>query len=253
MSRGSLHCALTCLLATGAVSVAAQTPDFLSGEAAAVPIVRGAPLSGEGVVTVKLTLYDGTRIERSVRAKYHRDSAGRVRREQTVLGLEALDPAQDWRAIVTLVDPVAGVTYVMIPGTHEAQRLPIDRGALASQPYRPPAPPPTATAATTQEESLGTRTIEGITATGRRTRATVPAGQMGNDRPIEITDERWESSALKVLLLSRHHDPRTGDVEYRLTNISQAEPPPELFRVPSGYKIVDVPTVTAPASPRSPR
>jgi hypothetical protein len=45
---------------------------------------------------------------------------------------------------------------------------------------------------------------------------------------------------LKVLLLSRHHDPRTGDVEYRLTNLVRGEPQRGLFTVPSEYRIVDV-------------
>ena len=61
---------------------------------------------------------------------------------------------------------------------------------------------------------------------------------MGNDRPIEITDERWESPDLKVLVLSRHHDPQTGDVEYRLTNIGRGEPSPDLFTVPADYTIL---------------
>ena len=68
--------------------------------------------------------------------------------------------------------------------------------------------------------------------------ATIPIGQIGNDRPIEITDERWESPDLKVLVLSRHHDPQTGDVEYRLTNISRGEPPPDLFMVPADYTVL---------------
>ena len=59
----------------------------------------------------------------------------------------------------------------------------------------------------------------------------IPTGQIGNDRPLEITDEQWESAELKLLVLSRHHDPRTGDVEYRLTNVSRAEPASHLFTV----------------------
>ena len=57
--------------------------------------------------------------------------------------------------------------------------------------------------AVTSEESLGTKYIEGLIATGRLTRTTIPVGQIGNDRPIEMTDERWESVDLKVLVLSR--------------------------------------------------
>ena len=92
--------------------------------------------------------------------------------------------------------------------------------------------------AVTSEESLGTKHIEGLIATGRLTRTTIPVGQIGNDRPIEMTDERWESVDLKVLVLSRHHDPRTGDVEYQLTNVTRAEPPAHLFSVPADFTIV---------------
>jgi hypothetical protein len=44
-----------------------------------------------------------------------------------------------------------------------------------------------------------------------------------------------------VLVPYKHHDPRTGDVEYRLSNIVHAEPRRELFIVPAGYSIVDGP------------
>jgi hypothetical protein len=87
-------------------------------------------------------------------------------------------------------------------------------------------------------EALGTRQLAGVKATGRKSTSTIPAGQIGNDRPIEITDERWESPELRLLIRSRHHDPRTGDVEYQLTNINRAEPPPDLFMVPPDYTIV---------------
>jgi hypothetical protein len=62
---------------------------------------------------------------------------------------------------------------------------------------------------------------------------TIPVGVFGNDRPFEIVDERWESPELKMLIHARSTDPRTGVVEYRLTNIRRAEPPANLF-VPLG-------------------
>jgi len=76
------------------------------------------------------------------------------------------------------------------------------------------------------EEGLGTKQIEGVTANGRRTTLTIPAGQIGNDRPIAIVDERWESPELRLLLLSTHNDPRTGEVEFRLMNLRRGEPSP---------------------------
>ena len=78
-----------------------------------------------------------------------------------------------------------------------------------------------------------------MTAIGSKTVTTIPVGQIGNDQPIEVTDEQRESAELKLLVLSRHHNPRTGDVEYRLTNLSRAEPASYLFTLPAGYGVVD--------------
>jgi len=238
----NLSLAFTCVFAWLSTVADAQTSEwFLSGQPASGPPITGAPYSGEGTTTVKLRLYDGTQIERHVSARFYRDSAGRVRREQGLLGLEALKPSRDSENVVMILDPVAGVFYSLNPGSHQALRMPTSSPALAEKPATPSASAP-------KEESLGTRQIEGLTAVGRRTVTVIPAGQIGNDRPIEVTDERWESPELKIVLLTRHHDPRTGDIEYRLTNISRAEPARELFKVPSNYTIVDGP----PASPIPP-
>jgi hypothetical protein len=87
-------------------------------------------------------------------------------------------------------------------------------------------------------ESLGTRQMEGVSVTGRRTKSVIPLGQIGNDRPIEISTERWESPDLRLLVRSLHHDPRTGDVEYRLTNIVRGDPPADLFTIPADYEVI---------------
>ncbi len=89
------------------------------------------------------------------------------------------------------------------------------------------------------EVGLGVKDIDGFSAQGRRTTTTIPTNQVGNNKPIEIIDEFWESTELKVLLRSLHRDPRTGDIEYALTKISRAEPPASMFTVPSGYTIRD--------------
>src|SRR5262249_46243718 len=76
----------------------------------------------------------------------------------------------------------------------------------------------------TVKESLGTQTIEGVDAEGTRTTTTIPAGTIGNERPIAIVDERWYSPALQVVVMTRHSDPRSGENTYRLTNINRTEP-----------------------------
>jgi hypothetical protein len=92
-----------------------------------------------------------------------------------------------------------------------------------------------------QIEQLGSSTIEGVTAEGTRSTTTIPVGGAGNDRELQIVDERWYSSDLKETVLSRHSDPRTGETVYRLTQISRTEPVASLFEVPPDYKVADAP------------
>ena len=92
-------------------------------------------------------------------------------------------------------------------------------------------------AAQIKTESLGKQVIEGVTAEGTRTTRTIPAGQIGNERPIEITSEVWTSPELKEIVLSKHNDPRFGETLYRLTNIQRGEPAHSLFTVPENFTV----------------
>lgn len=86
-------------------------------------------------------------------------------------------------------------------------------------------------------ESLGKKVIEGVEAEGSRNVMTIEAGQIGNERPIEIVDETWYSKEIEALVYSRHSDPRTGETTYRLTNIRRGEQPIDLFEIPADYKV----------------
>jgi hypothetical protein len=110
-----------------------------------------------------------------------------------------------------------------------------------------PVPLPASTAPTrmrlgpgeTKKEELGQQLIEGVMATGTRTTTTIAAGTIGNAKPIQIVAEQWVSDDLKVLVMTRHSDPRSGETSYRLTNIIQGEPPRSLFEVPADYTLKD--------------
>ena len=93
-------------------------------------------------------------------------------------------------------------------------------------------------------EELGTQNIEGVDAEGSRTITTIPAGAIGNERPIEITYEKWYSRELQLVVMSKHNDPRFGEQTYRLTNIVRSEPDPSLFSPPHGYRLVTEPSGT---------
>ena len=209
------------------------------------------------MTTILQMLGDGTRIKEKTEAKFYRDRAGRIRRDQTILGLAALNPSRQATRVVT-IDPTPedAFAYTLDPIARTARRAPRASGVIpvelagaifalstgrVSLINQVLLIPQVGTGASGRQadEALGTHEIEGVRATGRRTTNTIPAGQIGNDRPIEITDERWESLELKLLVYSRFSDPRTGVVEYKLTQISRAEPASDLFAVPTDYTILD--------------
>ena len=90
-----------------------------------------------------------------------------------------------------------------------------------------------------KQESLGKQTIEGVEAEGTRSTITIPAGEIGNELPIQIVTERWYSPELKTIIMSKHTDPRMGEHNYRLTNITLGEPARTLFEVPADYTVKD--------------
>jgi len=91
------------------------------------------------------------------------------------------------------------------------------------------------------KEQLGKQTIEGVEAEGTRTTVTIPAGEIGNERAIEIVSERWYSPELQLVVMTRHSDPRFGETTYKLTNVNRAEPAKSLFEVPAGYTVKEGP------------
>jgi hypothetical protein len=86
-------------------------------------------------------------------------------------------------------------------------------------------------------EELGEQVLEGLLVKGTRMTDTIPAGTIGNDRPIEIVTERWYSEDIDAMVLQRFSDPRFGETTYRLVNVVRGDPSPDLFQVPQGYEI----------------
>jgi TonB family protein len=91
----------------------------------------------------------------------------------------------------------------------------------------------------TKTESLGKQMVEGVECEGERAVTTMPAGTIGNDRPIETVNETWYSPELRIMILSKRSDPRFGESTYSVTNIIRSEPYAELFLPPSDYKLID--------------
>jgi hypothetical protein len=87
------------------------------------------------------------------------------------------------------------------------------------------------------KKDLGTRDINGIKAEGKSRSYEIPAGEIGNRNPIVVSDETWFSPELQVTVYTKHSDPRSGDVVFRLENLKREEPAAALFTVPADYTV----------------
>ena len=204
-------------------------------------VVKNAPYSAQTKIEITQTLADGTHIDSTSTGASYRDSQGRTRREQTLNGIGPLPMAHGKSGqFIMIHDPVAGTHYVLDPSTKTATTGGGPHGGPhddkgAPEAWRENREKPDSANVTT--ESLGTQTIDGVSATGTRTTRTIPAGQIGNDKPIQIVSEKWVSPDLQVVVMSKHSDPRLGTFTYQLTNITRSEPASSLFQVPPDYTV----------------
>jgi hypothetical protein len=217
-------------------------------------VVKGSPYSAEATTETVQTLSDGNRIVRKNSATIYRDGDGRTRREQTLNVIGPWTSAGDPPKTIFINDPVARINYILEPKTQTARKMGVPQLA-PGQTFSRIA---TATGAGTpgvrvienggpnlertellkpKVESLGRQTIEGVEAEGTRTTITILAGQIGNERPIEIVSEKWYSPELQTIVMSKRTDPMAGETTYKLTNINRSEPSRALFEVPAGYTV----------------
>ncbi len=228
-------------------------------------VVKGAPYSAQIVTEHTQTLADGNNISQKQTGLMYRDSEGRTRREQALGPIGPVPAGPNPPQLVFITDPVAGVSYVLDANKKTAQKVPLGPGIaqgatmiasgfgqaggvvmgagpetemriqthvrVAGSPAGQPA----------AQESLGSKVIEGVQAEGTRTTMTIPAGQMGNERPIVTVTERWYSPQLQATVLSTTKDPLMGQSTYQLTNVSLSEPAPSLFEVPADYTLTEGP------------
>ncbi len=135
--------------------------------------------------------------------------------------------------IVEIYDPIAGFRYTLDTLDHVAHRqkvpsfTPTPAANFSKTVIQPPA------------ESLGIQMINGVPAEGQRTTQTIPAGAQGNDRPINVVSESWFSPELRITILSKRSDPRSGETTTQIVNIIRADPDPSLFTIPADYAAVD--------------
>jgi hypothetical protein len=194
-------------------------------------VIKGAPFSADIATETTMVLQDGNHVHQITKLRYYRDGEGRTRREQSLNSLGALASNTNLPPVIFISDPVAGVNYALSPASKTASKS-MGRGERMRG-----GPPHADRQQNAKTESLGTKTVEGVTAEGTRTTVTIPAGQQGNELPMQTVTESWYSPDLQMAVLFKRSDPRTGETVTRYTNIVRTEPAHALFEVPADYKI----------------
>lgn len=218
-------------------------------------VVRNAPFSADIVTETTQALADGNRIKQSSTVRFYRDSEGRTRREQSLRNLSGLAPNSNLPQVAFINDPVAGSNYALDLGqrTFTKSGGGAGRGAFGRMPAGGAPPPelPREMARTADQpgrerrnpnvrtESLGRQIVEGVPADGTRTTMTIPAGEIGNENPIQMVTETWYSEELQTFIVRKRSDPRSGESQTRYTNIIRAEPARIMFEPPADFKAVE--------------
>ena len=281
--RAMIRWALVASLAASAPAVA-QIGQSIGGSA--IPR-QPAPYSATFKITTVQTLAGGTTITRESTETQARDSAGRrmnSRTENTFGSIQreftfgnASDPVANTQSNWNSQSREARVIQLPPADAQHSGCWATDSGnwRMSQNVYRPPAVPRApASAATpargggsattgvsispagalsqvsTQREDLGVSTIMGVEVHGTRFTTTVPAGQMGNDRPIDTTQESWTAPGLGLELRAVRDDPRSGKTTREVQSLDLGEPPISMFQPPEGYKMVTEQTHQVDCPPR---
>jgi len=203
--------------------------------------VRAAkvPYTAEYKITHLQTLADGTTITRETAEVKALDSQGRRMTATTITSgdrapttnVMVFDPVARTQTFWYSPGKVAHVLQMSVPAA-ERHCLPITRDdvSVVSGPK-----------SKFTSEDLGTESIQGIEARGRRYTTTIPAGAAGNDAPLVSTSERWTALTVGLgglVVRDIRNDPRQGNTTRELTNLTQGDPDPTTFQPPEGYEIV---------------
>jgi hypothetical protein len=218
------------LLAAAIVTPAAAAQDIF------VTPIPNAPFSGVVDVERSTVLRDGSIVSYHTVREIDRDSRGRIHNEMRVL-VPASDSQPPPVIRVHLYDPQTRISTIFVP-----QKRIFWTQTVNNPPSTVPPAPHYGSAIQqglpqndfTKEEDLGVREFGGVPAHGFRETQTIPS-EDGSGKETVVTDESWYSDELRINLMVKHSDPRTGTVTLTVTNVVRAEPDPSAFAIPEGY------------------
>jgi hypothetical protein len=195
--------------------------------------VANLPYTAHILQTSVETLPDGTQQRTEERIIKIRDSEGRTRIEIFSTTEANRDSAGDKPSMVNLYIPLRRQFIQLMPGAKKAM--------VTTFPGTGPIPThanSSGTDANTVKENLPAKTINGIYATGTRTRTIMPSGD-GRKVEAPYFGEYWVSPELRITVLDKHVDAHNETID-EVRQLDRSEPDPAFFEIPADYKIVNV-------------
>jgi hypothetical protein len=203
-------------------------------------VVTGKPILANFKIARLEALSGGNSISNTTTGVFARGADGSTYRDVKITAIgpwAASGKAQEFAYIRNVTNKMQYIVNVT-RGTYEAFPIPDhnppQREGKKDRPNRPASNNETVT-----DNPSGTYTDPASNtvypADDRQVTRTIPAGAIGNALAIQITSERWYSTALDLLLEDTHTDPRFGTTTYQLSGIGQS-PSASLFTPDPSFK-----------------
>jgi len=194
-------------------------------------LVKGQPFSAETLIEDTKRLFDGTTATKRRSGAIYRDGEGRTRRDQPlemIGGVNIVGSDNKPQMLVFINNFDSQIQIFLDLPNKVARKTPLPTGPGPLEPKGPQ---------NAKIDSLGSKVLEGVSVDGTRESFEIPIGQIGNGKAMQVVIEKWFSKELQVLVYSRHLDPVAGEHIFRLINIKRVEPSPEIFAIPSGFRV----------------
>lgn len=199
--------------------------------------IPNAPFRGAINVERSFVQQDGSIVNFKTIRDIGRDSRGRIYNESR--GFIPVSSTQTPQVVtILLYDPQTRISTILNPRERVFRTQTVNRPPGTGPPallYASPVANSMPPNQFTREEDLGIHEMEGVPAHGVREIQIIAPENSGTGKEIIITDEYWYSEDLRINLVIKHSDPRTGGVTMRVTQVTRTEPDPALFEIPDGY------------------
>jgi hypothetical protein len=236
---------ISCVPNLGAQESATQNPPPYRGvqthvDGVFVTPVPNVPLTAVAELESTQVLDDGSSVGKKTFNNIARDSQGRIYNERRSM-VPATSNATPELISFHIFDPTTRLNTFLNPDTHLAHQTVFQERALAQAMTASQGQGSVVAVnrAGYQEQDLGTESMENVVVHGTRKTRTVSAASSGTGKPVIVADEYWYSDELRLNMLVKHDDPRTGLQTVTITKVDRSEPPAATFEIPADYKIVD--------------